>query len=113
MADQVMRMPESEIQRQPVTPFVQRQADVEEEEEPGEAIQLKTAGSDAGRAPVHVAEQINAMRGRGQPLSKSIRSFFEPRFGYNFSQVRVHTDSRAGESAYAFRMTCVLAAGDT
>ena len=35
----------------------------------------------------------------GQPLAASTRAFFEPRFGHNFSQVRVHTDSGADQSA--------------
>lgn len=38
-------------------------------------------------------------RGRGQPLPQSVRNYFEPRFGYDFSQVRVHTDAQAAESA--------------
>ena len=29
------------------------------------------------------------------------RDFFEPRFGHDFSQVRVHTDAEAAESAMA------------
>jgi hypothetical protein len=35
----------------------------------------------------------------GQSLDHSTRAFFEPRFGYDFSRVRVHTDARAAESA--------------
>ena len=37
----------------------------------------------------------------GQPLDVGTRSFMEPRFGYEFSQVRVHTDAKAAESARA------------
>lgn len=37
----------------------------------------------------------------GQPLDANIRAFLEPRFGHDFSQVRVHTDARAVESAHA------------
>lgn len=37
----------------------------------------------------------------GQPLDPSTRAFMEPRFGHDFSQVRIHTDERAGESAQA------------
>jgi len=37
----------------------------------------------------------------GQPLDATTREFMEPRFGHDFSQVRVHTDGRAGESAEA------------
>lgn len=35
---------------------------------------------------------INQMKGGGQPLPDSSRSFFESRFGSDFSDVRVHTD---------------------
>ena len=35
----------------------------------------------------------------GQPLDAKARAFFEPRFGHDFSKVRVHTDSSASESA--------------
>jgi Domain of unknown function (DUF4157) len=41
------------------------------------------------------------LRAPGQPLDPSIRAYLEPRFGYDFSQVRVHTDARAAESARA------------
>lgn len=39
----------------------------------------------------------------GQPLSQSLRAFFEPRFGCDFGQVRVHTDTQAAESARALK----------
>jgi hypothetical protein len=32
-------------------------------------------------------------------LPDSVRAFFEPRFGHDFSQVRIHADSRAAASA--------------
>src|SRR5262245_65918891 len=35
----------------------------------------------------------------GQPLDVTTRSFMEPRFGHDFSRVRVHADARASESA--------------
>jgi hypothetical protein len=41
------------------------------------------------------------LRSPGQPLDAAICTFMEPRFGYDFSQVRVHTDARAAESARA------------
>jgi hypothetical protein len=46
-----------------------------------------------------LAANIYAMNGGGRPLPETTRAFFEPRFGVDFSQVRVHTDSRAAESA--------------
>jgi hypothetical protein len=41
------------------------------------------------------------LRSPGQPLDAATRVFMEPRFGHNFSRVRVHTDARAAESARA------------
>jgi hypothetical protein len=37
--------------------------------------------------------------GGGSPLDRETRQSMESRFGYDFSDVRVHTDARAGESA--------------
>lgn len=41
------------------------------------------------------------LRAGGQPLSSEVRVFMEERFGQDFGSVRVHTDSRAAESARA------------
>ena len=41
------------------------------------------------------------LRSPGQPLDAATRTFFEPRFGHDFSRVRVHTDAQAAESARA------------
>ena len=41
------------------------------------------------------------LRSPGQPLDAATRAYMEPRFGHDFSQVRVHTDSRAADSAQA------------
>ena len=41
------------------------------------------------------------LRSPGEPLDSATRAFMEPRIGHDFSDVRVHTDSRAGESARA------------
>jgi hypothetical protein len=38
---------------------------------------------------------------QGKPLDEQTRAFMEPRFGHDFSQVRVHTDTQASESARA------------
>ena len=37
----------------------------------------------------------------GQPLAAATRAFMEPRFGRDFSGVRVHIDAQAAESAQA------------
>jgi hypothetical protein len=43
----------------------------------------------------------DVLRSPGQPLDAGTRAFMEPRFGHDFSHVRVHADARAAESAQA------------
>ena len=50
-------------------------------------------------ATPQIAAHMNALRGSGQPLSPSVRDFFEPRFGADFSGVQVHTNERAVQFA--------------
>lgn len=39
------------------------------------------------------------LRSPGRPLDVAARTFFEPRFGHDFSRVRIHTDARAVQAA--------------
>lgn len=41
------------------------------------------------------------LRQAGRPLDPATRAFMEPRFGYDFGDVRVHDDTKAAESARA------------
>jgi hypothetical protein len=41
----------------------------------------------------------NALSGTGQPLNRPTRDFMEPRFGHDFSRVRVHTGEQQAQSA--------------
>jgi hypothetical protein len=43
--------------------------------------------------------RINSLKGSGQSMSESVQAFFEQRFGYDFSHVRMHTDTQAAELA--------------
>lgn len=54
------------------------------------------AAPDSRAAPESVAQALGAA---GQPLDSSSRSYFEPRFGRDLSQVRVHSGSLAARSA--------------
>jgi hypothetical protein len=47
----------------------------------------------------HIVHEV--LRSPGQPLDGETRAFMEPRFGHDFSRVRVHTDAKAAESAIA------------
>jgi len=59
-------------------------------------LQRRASGSAQGTAPPIVHD---VLRSSGQPLDTPTRAFFEPRFGHDFSRVRVHSDERAAESA--------------
>jgi hypothetical protein len=58
-----------------------------------------------GQAAPAIAPPIvhDVLRSPGQPLDDGTQTYFASRFGHNFSQVRVHTDQRAAESAQAVR----------
>lgn len=45
----------------------------------------------------------DVLRSPGQPLENRTRTFFEPRFGADFSKIRVYSDPKASESARAVR----------
>jgi hypothetical protein len=63
------------------------------------SLQRKATGSVANSlAPSIVHEVVGSP---GQPLDGGVRSYLEPRLGHDFSRVRVHTDTRAGDSARA------------
>ena len=53
-----------------------------------------------GHESAEVPSTVDAvLRSSGEPLDAATRSFMEPRFGYDFRQVRVHTDGAAAQSA--------------
>jgi hypothetical protein len=83
---------EEEIQTKPLSNgTLQREAMAEEEEE----IQTKRS-SDAGfQAGSNLESRLSSSQGGGSALPDEVRSFMEPRFGADFSQVRVHTSSEA------------------
>ena len=66
-----------------------------------ELLQTKLPSDQDIEVAPDIEARINFLRGGGQPLPESVRAFFEPRFGYDFSQVRVHTDTRAADTARA------------
>jgi hypothetical protein len=48
----------------------------------------------------------------GEPLSDSLRAHYEPRFGHDFSRVRVHTDAQAAQSARALEASAYATGRD-
>ncbi len=118
VADQVMRMPEPGVQRmcsECEEERVQRMcAECEEE-----MVQAKEEPGETPSVPDGFEPRFAAIQGDGQPLPASERAFFEPRFGRDFSNVRLHSGTAAGElarsvQARAFTLgdTVVFGAGE-
>lgn len=99
VADRVMRMPkrgmvqrkcahceeeEKSLQRKPLASYIQKK--------------MAEGGVEAG---VQVSDQINASRGSGSPLPGTTKSFMESRFGADFSDVRIHSDTQAAAMSHA------------
>lgn len=123
VAHRVMTMPApaapSSIQRQPapeeqdkektlqikplassITPLLQRQTMPEEEKE--RPIQAKfsvqrTAGIEGFDAGADLEGRLSHSKGGGSALPDHVRSYMEPRFGVDFSGVRVHTGHEAAQ----------------
>jgi hypothetical protein len=68
---------------------------------------LQASRSDAspGALPALPAGSVvrETLRAPGRPLDESMRALMEPRFGHDFSRVRVHDDRSAAESAHALQ----------
>ncbi len=66
----------------------------------GEEAGLQRSGPNRETDSSEVPESVHeVLRAPGRPLEEPMRRFMETRFGHDFSQVRVHADARAGESA--------------
>jgi len=63
----------------------------------GEPVQARSEAR-AAPASAPVAARPAGLDG-GHPLESGLRNFFEPRFGRDLSQVRIHTDAQAARAA--------------
>jgi len=107
--EQVMRMPAPFMPDEPgkisatAMPRLRRACAGCESEEEDETLQAKRSASQGGFLSNHEAPPIvrDVLRTSGQPLAEAVRREMGPRFGRDFGQVRIHTDSRAAESARA------------
>lgn len=125
VADQVMRMPEPQVQRQvdgedeeetiqtksatdQNTSLIQRKCaecqqdeplqrqKTDEQDDEDEILQPKRSLDSVPSVASTISAKISNLRhSKGQPLPQSVRAFMEPRFGHDFSNVRTHTNSQA------------------
>ncbi|MBK6730896.1 MAG: DUF4157 domain-containing protein [Bacteroidetes bacterium] len=102
MADRVMRMSSNEATK-PVTGLIgkslQRKCALcEEEEKKKKPIMRKAEAGSAGMSvSTSFASSLNASKGGGSTLPEGTRSFMENAFSTDFSEVRIHTGSKASE----------------
>ena len=101
VAERVMRAPEPRLQRACACGGQCSECQPQQTGLTDERLQAKGDGpGETGRgAAPPVVEQV--LGSPGQPLDAEARAFFEPRFGHDFSRVRVHADGAAGQSARA------------
>lgn len=105
VADEIMRMPDRAVSASGGEGNIQRKcaacasgsscSECEEEEEMTIHRKAEHTPDSGGSVPDSFIQNL----GPGQPLDNATRNFFEPRFGHDFSRVRVHNDMKAAESA--------------
>jgi hypothetical protein len=79
-----------------ITPIQRKCEHCEEEEK-----KMQRKGTDSSVADTSVTESYLTSLTGGQSLNKGQQHFFESGIGYDFSNVRLHTDSAAAQSAAA------------
>ena len=88
---------EEQVQLKPLnsTSTIQRQ-EVGEEEDEEETIQMKRSSERTPTVTPEIQSQIDSVRKSvGKLLPKQARAFMEPRFGQDFSKIRIHDEPQA------------------
>ncbi|HZY35746.1 MAG TPA: DUF4157 domain-containing protein [Mucilaginibacter sp.] len=101
MADKVVPITSSAINQntffKPAVTAVQRKCQACEEED--KFVHRKESNGNDVQSGHELDSYIGSLNSSGQPMQESSRKFFEPRFGHDFSGVRLHTDTIAAKSA--------------
>jgi hypothetical protein len=100
VADSVMRMPAG--------PDAERGTGADM---PSYYIQRSPSGAGADVSP-QVESSIGQMQGGGQPLPAGERTFFEGRFGHDFSNIRIHADDHAAQTAQSLNARAFTVGSD-
>jgi len=100
-AEQVMRMPERQLQRACDCGQYCPKCQQDKPENRDEHLQVqRVASKDVDEAPIpDIVHDV--LSSPGHPLDSDARAFMESRFHHDFGRVRVHTDAQAAESARA------------
>lgn len=118
VADQVMSMPDPPLQSTCTSDGKSAKCQPKQLSLGRESSQAILVKSDIAGKEVAPPIVNKALEAAGQPLEASTRTFFEPRFGFDFRQVRLHKDGKAAESAnalnakaYTYRNNVIFGAG--
>jgi hypothetical protein len=105
MADKVMNSGRNPSNQnyffKPSSSNVQRKCASCEKEE--KELHRKESSSGNITTPSQTENYIESLNSKGRNLTSSERDFFEPKFGRDFSDVRIHTDSQANKSAQSIQ----------
>lgn len=96
VADKIMRSSDDKVSSSDIQPIVIQRKCAACDDDDKLQRQDDGKGDDQQEAPTIVGD---ALGDSGNPLDDKSRSFMEKRFGYDFSSVRIHTDSVATKSA--------------
>jgi hypothetical protein len=96
IADQVMHLKGPDLSLADAPAHVSRKGVTGEKKD---AKTLQTTQPDLREVDGGIPSEIRALQGGGSPLPQSRRAFFESWFGYDFTRVRIHSDSRAARLA--------------
>lgn len=100
IADQIMQKPASELSVGVSRVQVSRKCAACEEDERVQALQTKRAGPPVA-ADQGLGKVPEVLSSPGRPLDPASRAYFAPRFGRDFSQVRIYDGAEAAASARA------------
>lgn len=119
VSEQILRMPEPQLYSASAIAGAHPKDQAEQPGQEHERLQtkrLQTGNLGQTAAPPIVHEVLASP---GQPLEAATRAFMEPRFGHDFSQVRIHNHARAAQSArsinalaYTVGQSVIMGAGE-
>jgi len=118
ISERVMRMPDPQLHRASACDGTCGKGESQQPvQERGRLQKNGVESADVGEtAAAPIVHDV--LRSPGQPLDAATRAYFEPRFGHDFSRVRVHTNSKAADSvrsvgalAYTVGLDMVFGAG--
>ncbi|MFL6207530.1 MAG: DUF4157 domain-containing protein [Pyrinomonadaceae bacterium] len=106
VAEQVLHMPDARLQRACACGGECPTCKTKQLSTGAKPAQLKRNQTGETATPAFVQDVLHSP---GQPLDAGTRAYFEPRFGHDFSHVRIHTGERAAQSAKALDATAYTA----